>query len=509
MICKTLLLSAVLLTAGQTPKPAITPIPAANAASFGGQGTYLSPSSPTALAGAACGPNGCADGCNGCGIPWFGFSRPGNACASGGFLSKILHCQTPKDKNGNGDGKDKNGNGKDDAKDKNGNGDAKADDEKKDDEGPWRIFPNEVAGFKTTGWMYGTGVYNASNSSGTRYNGPMSSNDQEGVYLNQLWLNVNRPLKESLSWGANLDFMFGNDFISSQSRGFENANNRGWLPAWNRNTDYGITIPQAYVEVGTTKASLKVGHFYTPHGYMVIQAPSNFFNTLPWGFMMTNPYTHWGALGTANLSDDWTVMAGIVNGWDALDRPVNEAAVLAGVKYNFQEKKGFLSVNVMSGREPENLGAGYANRTLVTTVLDYKLTDDFNFVFEQNIGWQQNNGLDTDVFYNFSPYAFYKINDRLKAGLRYEYFRDPSGFTASERVNNPNNGPIPANNLGGPYSGTFQTIAVGLNWAPCGSSNLMIRPEIRYDWFQGTGTPFNAGQSKHQVMLVLGAFYQF
>src|SRR5262245_28411573 len=67
-----------------------------------------------------------------------------------------------------------------DAAPANGNGNGNG--EEKKDEGPWRLFPDEVAGFKITGWLYGTGVYNSSNGGGTRYNGPMSMSDQEGVF---------------------------------------------------------------------------------------------------------------------------------------------------------------------------------------------------------------------------------------------------------------------------------------------------------------------------------------
>jgi hypothetical protein len=318
--------------------------------------------------------------------------------------------------------------------------------------------------------------------------------------------------KETLSWGATVDFNFGNDYINSLSRGFENANARGWAPGWNNNKDYGIVLPQAFVEFGTTKYSVKVGHFFTPHGYMVVPAPGNFFNTMPWGYMMTNPFTHWGALGTANISDRWQLTGGVVNGWDALNRPVNSAAFMAGIKYTFKESKGFVSSNLITGQEPENLGTGYANRTLITNVLDYKFTDKTEFVFEQNVGWQKNHGNDTDCFFNFAPYLFYKLNDRWKAGVRYEFYHDPSGFTAAERVNNPNNGANPLINVGGPYMGNFQTIAVGLNWAPHASKNLMVRPELRWDWFNGQtvgGAPFNLGKSNQQVVLMVGAYYLF
>jgi hypothetical protein len=428
-----------------------------------------------------------------------------NTCDKSSFLSRLFPCNTCKAEKPK---CDTGCNGKDEKANGNGNG-CEEKKEEEPEEGPWRLFKEPVAGFKITGWMYGTANYNGTNSGTTRYNGPLTMNDQEGFYLNQLWINANKALeKDCFGWGANLDVFFGNDYLASLSRGFENRRARGWLPHWWENQDYGIAIPQAYVDVGTSDYYLRIGHFYTPHGFMVVQAPNNFFNTLPYGFMMTNPFTHFGVQANANVTEQISVMGAIVNGWDALDRPVNSAAFMGGLKYSFKESKGFVSTNLITGQEPENLGPGYAARTLITNIVDYKPTDKWELVFENNLLWQRNRaGLGTDMSYSFIPYVFYKINDCWRAGLRYEYFHDPSGFISAERVGNPNNGPIIS---AGPYRGNMQSVSAGLNWAPNASKNLMIRPEVRYDWFQGAGVqPFNAGNDDHQIMFVLGAILQF
>ncbi|MGE0529431.1 MAG: hypothetical protein AB7P49_20440, partial [Bdellovibrionales bacterium] len=121
------------------------------------------------------------------------------------------------------------------------NGDENKEEEKTEDEGPWRLFPDEFWGFKLTGWVYGTGVYNATNGSSTRYNGPLTMNDQEGVFLNQAWLNLTRPLKETMSWGATFDIFYGNDYLASQSRGWENAKALPFLCA--KPLEIGLEIP--------------------------------------------------------------------------------------------------------------------------------------------------------------------------------------------------------------------------------------------------------------------------
>lgn len=370
------------------------------------------------------------------------------------------------------------------------------------EEGPWRLFGDkDFCGFTVTGWVYGTGVYNSSNSGDTRYNGPLTMSDQEGIFLNQFYVSISRALKEEFSWGATIDTFWGNDYNASQSRGWEAENARGLVQKWNTGQDYGIAAPQQYVEVGSTKYSVKVGHFWTPIGFMVVQGPGNFFNTQPYGFMATNPFTHWGALGTANLTDDFWVQFGVVNGWDALDRPANVASYLFGGRWTYnKEKNGYVQAHCIIGKEPQNLDTEYGSRTLINAYTGYDITDKVSFVYESNLGWQANNQFGTSTFYNFHPFLFYKINDCWKAGIRYEYFHDPSGFMAGIRGGNPNVGP---------YNGNNQTIALGLNWSPNASKNLTIRPEYRYDHFSGNGLPYNAGNSTAQNMFIIGGFYIF
>src|SRR5262245_47983523 len=78
-----------------------------------------------------------------------------------------------------------------------------------EEEGPWRALPDPILGFNVSGWVYGTANYSFTNAGKTRYNGPLTMNDQEGGYLNQLWVNINKPLGDELGWGANVDAFYG------------------------------------------------------------------------------------------------------------------------------------------------------------------------------------------------------------------------------------------------------------------------------------------------------------
>ena len=48
-----------------------------------------------------------------------------------------------------------------------------------------------------------------------------------------------------------------------------------------------------------------------------------------------------------------------------------------------------------------------------------------------------------------------------------------------------------------------------MNWTP--SSNVIVRPEIRYDWFDGgvARQPFGDGQNDHQFLIGLDAIVRF
>src|SRR5207244_556817 len=80
--------------------------------------------------------------------------------------------------------------------------------------------PGPICGFKITGFVYGSANVNPLNS-GTRYNGPLTMTDQEGAYLDQLYLSIDRAMEDTFTVGGGLTFLYGNDYNASQSFGWE------------------------------------------------------------------------------------------------------------------------------------------------------------------------------------------------------------------------------------------------------------------------------------------------
>ena len=56
-------------------------------------------------------------------------------------------------------------------------------------------------------------------------------------------------------------------------------------------------------------------------------------------------------------------------------------------------------------------------------------------------------------------------------------------------------------------------LTAGLSWRPKGKSNIVVRPEVRWDWYNGlagpTGLPFNDGRSDVQFLFGVDAIVTF
>jgi hypothetical protein len=386
------------------------------------------------------------------------------------------------------------------------------------EEGPTRYLELEALSSRnisTYGWV-NAGI--GANNWGSAFNGPITFNDRNWQgQMNQLYL-VNEKVLDledgGFDWGGRVDLLYGTDYIFTTARGLDgnlfyqpNPAGSGGAPSWG-NKYYGLALPQMYGEVGYGDHAVKFGHFYTIIGYEVVPAIGNFFYTHAYTMQYGEPFTHTGILDVYTVNDQLTLYGGITNGWDNYSDPIDyfgianpgypgansNAAFLGGATFKSSDETQALTMTVSSGNEigsfvapggPANIG----NRSILSTVYVNEVTDKLTYVFQNDNGWQfnANTGLETvgqqpgtALWYGINQYLFYTINDNLVAGARLEWFRDNNGY----RVINPIRNALfdPANSQGG-YQGNFWQMTYGLNWKPMGSSNWMIRPEIRYDWY--------------------------
>ncbi len=366
-------------------------------------------------------------------------------------------------------------------------------------DGVYRIFPQD-AFIQVRGWLDGGYTWN-SESPSSNFNGPYNEKDRDIAQLNQAYLILERKLTSSHQFGVGFrgDFLYGYDFFLPQSKGFETEDDGS--PHWNHNR-YGLAIPQLYAELGTTVLNLKLGHFYTPIGYEGVPAANNFFYSKSYSYQFAGPFTHWGGLGKWKASDSMTFQAGLVNGWDALDRTTDSVAGIATAHYKGHKDLWSLSAAMISGSEPAYDSSNFENRTRYSVILGFKPTERLQYDLHHNFAVQQEgkaNG-DPSYWYGIDNYLYYTVMDELKAGMRFEWFRDESGTRVS-------GSPVRGNPNQGSFAGNFYSLTGGLNYLP--HPNLLIRPEIRYDWFSGDKNPYNDGEKSSQILLSISGNIKF
>ncbi|HUE69693.1 MAG TPA: porin [Pirellulaceae bacterium] len=375
---------------------------------------------------------------------------------------------------------------------------------------PWRLCPQSDCGWNLTGFI-NAGITGNGRYPADRFNGVTTFNDRNEGQINQVWLTLEKAIDTAdcnWNWGGRVDAMWGSDYVFNQMAGFELRDD--FSPHWNGAGNlYGVVVPQMYAEVGNDINSIKVGRFFTPIGYEVVPATGNFFYSHAYTHQYGEPFYHNGVLYTRTASDTLSWYTGLVNGWEGFDREHDVIGAILGTTWN---NGSDLTVNWGGGltNDPRTGGlAGYSNRYISSLVITAALTDSLTYVFQNDLGWQEDNnvfdgGAGAAEWYGINNYLYYTINECWRAGGRFEWFRDDDGA----RV-----GAVRPGNQNAPFglAGHFYEITAGLNWTP--TSNLIVRPEVRYDWFDGqslTGLlPFNAGTDTYQTTFAVDMIFLF
>ncbi len=119
-------------------------------------------------------------------------------------------------------------------------------------------------------------------------------------------------------------------------------------------------------------------------------------------------------------------------------------------------------------------------------VMDLHLTDRIEWVI-QSASCIATDGNTMSAHAGVNQYVFYKVNDCWSIGGRFEWLYDRDGAFVSP----------------GLASGSFYNLTGGVNWKP--HANIVVRPEVRYDWFAGTynpgGLPFDNATKDDQFSL--------
>lgn len=324
-----------------------------------------------------------------------------------------------------------------------------------EDDGPWKLFNFENV--NVGGWFQ-AGYHSESND--LFNNQPDSFNLHQGYFFAE---KVAEAKDGRLGYGFRFDALYGIDAGDTQSFG-NNPGNFDTADSFQRGGGFGWAIPQLYGEVAGENWSVKVGHFYTLIGYEVVTAPDNFFYSHAITQFNSEPFTHTGAIGTFNVSDDTTVYAGWTAGWDTgFDQFENGSNFLGGISTALTDKTTMTYITTIG-----DFGARGGDAYAHSFVFDTQVTDNFNWVVQSDLLRVAETGEDN---VGINQYFLYDINDKLAFGTRVEWWKGDSltGYA-------PHGGVLPVD--GGSHS--YYDVTFGFNVKP--TQNLIIRPEYRYDW---------------------------
>jgi hypothetical protein len=307
------------------------------------------------------------------------------------------------------------------------------------------------------GWIE-AGYY--TEETGLSFFAPLNDFNDHPDHLNleQAWLYFEKIADGccSADWGYRADVVYGVHAQKTQAFG----NNDG---SWDNSFDHGVygwAIPQAYGEVAYGDWSVKVGHFFNFEDYEVIPATGNFFYSHSLTFNNSGPFTYTGVLNTWKVSCDTTVWAGWALGWDTgFDQFNGGSNWIGGFKTEASDDLTFAYVS-SAGNFGLRSAGGSAYSQSVYAIAD--LTCRTQYVFQTE--YSTSNGFLDDEDFDAENiavvnYLFYTLNDCWKAGGRVEWLKTN---TMTEE------------------STSFYELTGGLNYQA--NANLVIRPEIRYDW---------------------------
>jgi hypothetical protein len=252
-------------------------------------------------------------------------------------------------------------------------------------------------------------------------------------------------------FGFRADLMYGTDAQKTQAFG---GNPASWDNPWDHGFTHGWAVPQLYVTADRDDLTITAGHFYTLIGYEVVTAPDNFFYSHALTMFNSEPFTHTGVLAAYNpYGGDTTYYGGWTMGWDTAFEAVNGGSnFLGGVSTSVAENVTatyILTLGDMGAR-----GQGYSH----SVVIDWEINDRWEYVCQSDLVWLDaevgvNDGFGNDQV-GVNQYLFYTVNDCVKAGVRGEWWKT-DGFSR-------------------------YAVTAGVNVRP--HANLVVRPEVRYDW---------------------------
>jgi hypothetical protein len=334
-----------------------------------------------------------------------------------------------------------------------------------------------------------------------RLNGPVETNYRSNDYqMNALYLVGERkvdPKRGTVQLGGRADVLYGTDApLGGTSLGFDAQISSSRF--------YQLAIPQIYANLLLPLGdgiSFKIGKFYTPIGNEWLINTENFFYShfLSWNIQ---PGTHTGVLMQAKFTDSIQIQFGPNLGWNTSENSNHATSYLTTLEWKSPNERSQIDFAIQTGRQRTVVTVADSNVTVYSLILNQKICQDWHYRLEHDLLVSQSRtGTPRDNFesYSLANYLFYNIDERWRAGLRFEWLRDDDGTLTGFEPTRPS------------APGSYYNLTFGLNWYP--REYLRIRPEIRRDWqvrdSKAVPAAFDDGTSTNQWLIACDVLWEF
>jgi hypothetical protein len=263
-------------------------------------------------------------------------------------------------------------------------------------------------------------------------------------------------------------------------------------------------VTQAYAQWAGGPFTVIAGKFTTLHGTEVI-APTGNVNISRSILFGSVPFTHTGLRATWALSDTFSLIAGLNNGWDQLQDANKGKTLELGLTAN-PIKPLNIALSAYSGKEslaPSGavLASADGTRTSVDLVVSFQITDPLSVGIEYLDLSQDNfisivDGSTIKAKYSgFAGYVTWMITPKFRGAVRLEAFDDKDGARF-------------AGVLGNTTASKYKEGTLTLSYLPADSFEL--RGEVRRDSADNAVFSDSLGNtSKNMSTVALSGIYKF
>jgi Putative beta-barrel porin-2, OmpL-like. bbp2 len=183
-------------------------------------------------------------------------------------------------------------------------------------------------------------------------------------------------------------------------------------------------VQQAYLSYlvpATGALQFDFGKFVTPFGNEVIESKDNWNYSRSLLFSLAIPYYHQGLRATYSPNDQVTLAGYLVNGWNnSVDNNTGKTGIFS---VTFKPNAA-LTLIENYGAGPEEINNNTPVRQLSDTVLTYTASPQVNLALNYDYGKEA-----SDTWQGIAAYVKFQPNAWFALTPRYEYYKDPEGFT--------------------------------------------------------------------------------